>query len=962
MSVHLNRQTTFETFEARLVMSAQALTDFVAQFDVDQSGIDVDQQIETLSNGGGNSSYNNDIESIREQYNLSGDGQTIAVIDSGIAYGHEAFGGFGAGHKVVGGYDFAEDDANPHEDGPLGLHGTHVAGIIGGQSESYAGVAPGADLVSLRVFDDNGAGDLDWVEQALQWVHDNRNAFEHPITTVNLSIGTDWNSDSLPAVAQLEDEFAQLEADGIFISVAAGNRFQSYQTPGVSYPAASPFVVPVGSHDADGELSDFSQRSSDALFAPGEKVLSAVPDHIFYDGTTNGYLRSTGTSQAAPFAAGASALLREAFERSGVGDVDQDLLYDHFRETSDSVFDQVTGSYYSRINLERAIATALADDHGDSYSSATDLGELQGGEMISGNLSTVADRDYFKFTAQENGRVTLQVNSGDGFVPQISVWNEASQDGNVISFWGEAGQEYRFSVGSGSGVGNYQIEVGVETGPAEPVYVDSNGTLNVLGNAGDDSIQFQYGNRIQVSINGASYEFNRNDVEKVVIRGGAGNDQISATFDANIDSAILNGGRVAVAASDVNFKATGFETSELLATGSADRLIIRDTNGNDSFVAGIGNASAVGADYASTAAGFSQITIHASNGYDRVTMHGTNEAERFLSDNGRHVLRNANGRLTVTNMDLTTVFGGGGDDMAVARDSQFNDQFSLSGKQFNIQNEGYQLWGAGFERIIAESRIGADQIQFTGTAADDTLIHRSERTRVSNDQFLNVATNFGEIQADLHGGTDRARIFDSQWNDVFSFSGREAVFGNARQTIEIDGVEHITVIAENGGYDRATIYGTNGNDRLSANVVQTRLENSDGPVVNVRNFERVTANTLAGYDNTFLTGGNQRDLLRAFDNQLEFESTLQVLRIVNAESHTFDGQDGNDEVLLDGFGSVDLLEALGDQATAFLNSQEINVSDIEYLEARARSGEVANHELSAVDFLYLLDGQWEESD
>ena len=120
---------------------------------------------------------------------------------------------------------------------------------------------PGADLVSLRVFDDAGRGELEWVEQALQWVHENRHAFESPITTVNLSLGTNWNAEFAEDAVQLEDEFARLQADGIFVSVAAGNRFDPLHDTGVSYPAASPFVIPVASHDAAGQLSDFSQRN-----------------------------------------------------------------------------------------------------------------------------------------------------------------------------------------------------------------------------------------------------------------------------------------------------------------------------------------------------------------------------------------------------------------------------------------------------------------------------------------------------------------------------------------------------------------------------------------------------------------------------------------------------------------------------------------------------------------------------
>ena len=120
---------------------------------------------------------------VRNNYGFLGAGQTVAIIDSGIAWDHWALGGgFGANFRVVGGWDFTENDANPYDDGPEGSHGTHVAGIVGADRTGTAddGVAPGVDLVGLRVFNDAGDGYFDWVEYALQWVHQNRNAFENP--------------------------------------------------------------------------------------------------------------------------------------------------------------------------------------------------------------------------------------------------------------------------------------------------------------------------------------------------------------------------------------------------------------------------------------------------------------------------------------------------------------------------------------------------------------------------------------------------------------------------------------------------------------------------------------------------------------------------------------------------------------------------------------------------------------
>ena len=228
-----------------------------------------------------------DIAAAREEFGLRGGKQTVAIIDSGIAYDHVALGGgLGKAYRVVGGWDFAENDANPYDDGPAGFHGTHVAGIVGANDARYPGVAPDVDLVALRVFDDQGNGYFAWVEQALRWVHNNRNAFDNPITTVNLSLGTDWNASTLPQWATLEDELRQLAADGIFISVAAGNSFLVYNKAGLSYPAVSQYVTPVASVDASGNLSRFSQRDSRVLAAPGERIMSTLPDH-FYGGDGN---------------------------------------------------------------------------------------------------------------------------------------------------------------------------------------------------------------------------------------------------------------------------------------------------------------------------------------------------------------------------------------------------------------------------------------------------------------------------------------------------------------------------------------------------------------------------------------------------------------------------------------------------------------------------------------------------
>ncbi len=76
---------------------------------------------------------------VSNTYGLRGAGQTVAIIDTGIAYDHLALGGgFGAGYHVVGGWDFTEEkDADPYDDAPAGFHGTHVSGIVASQDPAH---------------------------------------------------------------------------------------------------------------------------------------------------------------------------------------------------------------------------------------------------------------------------------------------------------------------------------------------------------------------------------------------------------------------------------------------------------------------------------------------------------------------------------------------------------------------------------------------------------------------------------------------------------------------------------------------------------------------------------------------------------------------------------------------------------------------------------------------------------
>ena len=990
--INQQRRLQFEQFEKRLVMSAQAVASILPELDIaspyiTQQAVEIQPQSDSLGDA------STVAAGIADQYGFDGAGQTVAVIDSGIAWDHYALGGgFGEGHRVVGGWDFAENDANPYDDGPVGFHGTHVAGIIGSSDDQYRGVSSGVDLVGLRVFGDNGESNLEWVEAALQWVHDNKDAFENPITTVNLSLGTNWNAETVPDWATLEDEFAQLEADGLFISVAAGNAFNTFGETGLSYPAVSEHVVPVASHGADGQISDFSQRNEDVLVAPGELLRSTVPDHLF-NFQTGQFLGSSGTSQAAPYVAGASAVLRQANEFVGETNITQELLYQQFRETADQIYDSVTDGYYHKINLEAALAAVIQDRHGDSVETATDTGVLIGGEVIEGTIGKIADVDTFEFTADQTGQVTLTFEVTHDLVPLIDVdGSSAAIIGNEITFDVVAGEQYSFALATAEGSGHYKINVdfqasGNQAGGESGLSDNVNNNGGTIGNSIGQTINWgqvvsnQYLNQ---TINGQStFEITAARDGYLTVEANAQLDQdgrpfVIEIYDSNLNR--LHTSTTHTGEARVNVVAQKGETYFIKAIGQSSsvdfelsnqvafengKLTIHGTNHDDSIFVSTRNASGQyfidvnGVGYQFGSSSIEEFKIVGHNGEDTVNLVLGSESDRVATRTNAVSVHNDQYTLNAIGTQNIVVRAGGGHDTIAMADSAGSDTLT-SGEQHGefwttLKGENFTSSSSGFDVVYVGS-TGNDSAELSGTSGTDFFVSRAERSMLVTEGSTLLFDNFDSIAVDgSSGGLDTARIFDSAGNDVFRSNGGDVELVSSNRTVSASDFKIVDLIANQGGHDEAFLTGTDGSDVARARQSNTRVVLSTGQTVNAEGFESTELDLLNGLDLAFLKGTDGREVLNASYDEVEFETTLSLLRLTNVEDTSFDGNGGDDEVL---FGDLDLLESIGDRATAYLRDHSVVAEDFSLLEARSVDNAIAEYDLEAIDYLYVLRGQW----
>ncbi|KAI9001975.1 peptidase S8/S53 domain-containing protein [Gaertneriomyces semiglobifer] len=208
-----------------------------------------------------------------------GEGVDVYILDSGIRETHSEFGG-----RARLGAVFSAERADP-----IG-HGTHVAGIVGG---STVGVAPKANLIAVKVIDNDGSGAASSVIMGLEWVTGEFRRTRRP-SVINMSIGGGRST-------ALDMAVLRTVRAGITVVAAAGN---ADQDACLESPANLISVITVGASTPDDGKASFSNFGTCVdLFAPGFQVKSSWID------SDTGYKSLDGTSMASPAAAGAAALV-----------------------------------------------------------------------------------------------------------------------------------------------------------------------------------------------------------------------------------------------------------------------------------------------------------------------------------------------------------------------------------------------------------------------------------------------------------------------------------------------------------------------------------------------------------------------------------------------------------------------------------------------------------------------------
>ena len=313
----------------------------------------------------------------------------VAVIDSGINAATDLSATSRSTSRLVYSESFIPNDLSTAD--AYG-HGTHVAGIIGGNGANsttnaiytFKGIAPNVNIINLRVLDATGAGTDSAIIAAIEKAIALKTTYN--IRVINLSLGRQvFESYTLDPLCQAVEKAWQA---GIVVVVAAGNngRDNSMGTKGyatIASPGNDPFAITVGAMKDEGTadrsddlMASYSSKGPSLidhvvkpdLVAPGNKIIAAFAANsaietkyptnvvpVSYYKSTNGtqtsstYFTLSGTSMAAPMVSGAAALLLQKDATLSPDTVKARLMKSASKTfpTSSSVTDTTTGLVYT---------------------------------------------------------------------------------------------------------------------------------------------------------------------------------------------------------------------------------------------------------------------------------------------------------------------------------------------------------------------------------------------------------------------------------------------------------------------------------------------------------------------------------------------------------------------------------------------------------------------------------------
>ena len=456
------------------------------------------------------------------------------------------------------------------------------------------------------------------------------------------------------------------------------------------------------------------------------------------------------------------------------------------------------------------------------------LAENGGSIMLVALLSTVLDQDVtvdlgFSGSALSNidysasaASIVIATGQTSGSIT-ITSRNDVLAEGNetlVVDITGVAG-----AVESGT----QQVVITLVDDSNDP-FVVAGSQLTIVGTPNDDSLILQFTSTTDfiAQLSNASMGFSLSQINAISFNGQAGNDTLLFFGSNNAETATLATSGATVGGSGYSFNATNLEYKYLFGSAS-DTATFSDS---------------ASADQLYQLPAYSLMLDSTVSYYNQVIGFGS-------------VIAN-----TTTGADILLVYGTGG-----------NDTYTASTTNSTLTSAGLSLVGNGFDQVFAFGSGGNDTASFTGSSGDEVFygLGGYGYSVVNNAVFLQYLISFSQTTVTAGSGSDAAIFFDAAGNDTFTANPNTATMSGAGFSDSANGFDQVFAFATGGGNDVANLDGSNQDDIFSGNAQYAALFRTGVYLLQVYNFELVTAilSSNSGNDVAELIDGFGNDVLNA---------------------------------------------------------------------------------------------------
>ena len=231
-----------------------------------------------------------------------GQNQTICFIDTGIS---PHFDFIFPKTRIIKFVDLINNSSSPYDDNG---HGTFVSGVACGGgifTSEHKGIAPLANIVSIKALGENGSSNSNTILDAMEWIYQNHKAYNIGIVCMSFGADAEENLDPLSKGAEA------LWKQGLIVVSAAGNSGPTLSS--IKSPGNNPNIITVGALDTSSmSVANFSSRGP-TIYGHKPDLLAPAVDITSCNNSILPYKNMSGTSVATPIVAGICAILKSRY-------------------------------------------------------------------------------------------------------------------------------------------------------------------------------------------------------------------------------------------------------------------------------------------------------------------------------------------------------------------------------------------------------------------------------------------------------------------------------------------------------------------------------------------------------------------------------------------------------------------------------------------------------------------------